>query len=34
LPLLVELIAEDHGSDAKHADDEVENVAIHGLVPD
>ena len=32
LSLLIELIAEDRGGDGEHADDEVENVAIHGLV--
>jgi hypothetical protein len=32
LPLLVEQIAGDQGSDGEHADNEVENVAIHGLV--
>ena len=33
LPLLVELIANDHGNDDEHADNEVENVTLHSLVP-
>jgi len=33
LPLLVELITDHRGDDGKNADDEVENVTIHGLVP-
>src|SRR4249920_2695552 len=32
LPCLVELIAQDGGGDGEYADDEVENVAIHGHV--
>jgi hypothetical protein len=31
LPLLVKLVAEDHGGDGEHPDDEVENIAIHAL---
>ena len=31
LPLLVELIADDHGSDGEHPDGEIENVTIYGL---
>jgi hypothetical protein len=30
LPLLVELIAEDHGGDGERTDDEVENVTTYG----
>jgi hypothetical protein len=29
LPFLVELIAEDYGSNGEHAGDEIENVTIH-----
>jgi hypothetical protein len=29
LPLLLELIAQDHGGDGERADDEVENIACH-----
>jgi hypothetical protein len=32
LPLLVELIAKNHGGDGEHADDEIENIAVHALV--
>jgi hypothetical protein len=29
LPLLIELVAEDYGSNGEHTDDEIEGVTIH-----